>query len=342
MASAEDIGIDLGSSNVLIHTRRSGIVLNEPALLALDHDLHNVIAIGTEAHRMMGREPANIEVIRPLAKGTIQDFAMLGILLNHFVVRVIGKRFFSRPRAALSFSCAANELERRQLILTMIEAGARRTHLVERPLAAALGADGNLGEGRGRMVADIGAATTDIAVIVSGELVARSVSEAAGDAFTDAIIRYVRLKHNLLIGYRTAEDLKCSIGSVQRGSEAGIALPVAGRNLVSGLPKQMDISAQEVAEAMEDPLRQLIEAFQSVLERVPPELANDVFEKGILLTGGGARLKGLQESVAEALQIPCGTAEQPQECVARGCGYVLEHIGEYERLMGEMRRKRRP
>ncbi len=342
MASAEDIGIDLGSSNVLIHTRRKGIVLNEPAVLAVDHDLHNVIAIGTEAYRMMGREPANIEVIRPLQKGAIQDFAMLSILLNHFVIRVIGKRFFSRPRAVMSISCAANEIEKRQLIVGMFEAGARRTQLAERPVAAALGAGYGLTEHYGRMVADVGAATTDIAVIASGEMMARNVSDIGGDAFTDAIMRYIRLKHNLLIGFRTAEDIKCSIGSVYHGGETSITLPVAGRNLVSGLPKQIEVAADEIAEAMEEPLRLMIESLHGVIERVPPELANDVFENGILLTGGGAMMKGLQDVISEEMQIRCFTAEHPQECVAMGCGYILEHMAEYERLLGDTRKKRRP
>ncbi len=342
MAAVEDIGIDLGSSNVLIYARRKGIVLNEPAVLAVDHGSRNVIAIGTEAYRMMGREPGNIEVIRPLQKGTIQDFDMLSILLNHFVIRVIGKHFFSRPRAVMSVSSAANEIEKRQLIVGMFEAGARRTQLLERPVAAALGAGFNIMEHYGRMVADIGAATTDIAVVASGEILARSVSEIAGDAFTDAIIRYIRLKHNLLIGFRTAEDIKCSIGSVSQAGETSITLPVAGRNLVSGLPKQMEVAGDEITEAMEEPLRQMIENFHSVIERVPPELANDVFENGILLTGGGAMMKGLQEVVTEEMQIRCYTADHPQECVAMGCGYALEHTAEFDRFLADTLKKRRP
>lgn len=339
MASVEDIGIDLGSSNVLIYMRGKGIVLNEPATLAVDHETRNIIAIGREAYRMLGREPNNIEVVRPLQKGTIHDFDMLSILLNHFVIQVIGKRLFTRPRAVMSVSAAANEIEKRQLIVGMFEAGARRTQLLERPLAAALGTGVNIMEHHGRMVADIGGATTDIAVIASGELMSRSIIDAAGDQFTEAIIRYIRLKHNLLIGVRTAEDIKHAIGAVYPVGDAGLSMPIAGRNLVSGLPKEMEIERGEIAEAMEEPLRRLIEGLHSVIERVPPELANDVFENGILLTGGGAMLKGLQEAIMEEMQIGCITADRPQECVAMGCGFALEHLSDFNRMMSDARRK---
>ena len=339
MASVEDIGIDLGSSNVLIYARRKGIVLNEPAMLAVDHSTRNVIAIGLEAYRMLGREPSNIEVIRPLQKGMIQDFDMLSIMLNHFVIRVIGKHLFARPRAIMSVSSSANEIEKRQLIVGMFEAGARRTQLMDRPLAAALGGGMDIQQYAGHMVADIGGATTDIAVISSGEMMARNTLEIGGDAFTDAVIRYVRLKHNLLIGWRTAEDIKCAIGTVFPLGESSVALPIAGRSLVSGLPKQIEVTREEVAEAMEEPLHQLLEGMHAVVERVPPELANDVFENGILLTGGGASMKGLQEAIEDMTKIPCITAENPQQCIALGCGKALERPADYDRVLGDNRRR---
>lgn len=341
MASVEDIGIDLGSSNVLICARRKGIVLNEPAYLAVDHDSHNVIAIGSEAYRMLGREPNNIEVIRPLQKGSIQDFDMLSIMLNHFVSRVIGSNIFARPRAIMSLSSSANEIEKRQLIVGMFEAGARRTQLMERPLAAALGGGMDISQYSGRMVADIGGATTDIAVIASGEMSARNTLDIAGDAFTDAIIRYVRLKHNLLIGFHTAEDLKCALGTVLPTGESAVALPIAGRSLVSGLPKQMELSREEVTEAMEEPLHQLLEGIHAVIERVPPELADDVFEQGILLTGGGAAMKGLPEVITKMMRIPCRAAENPQQCIALGCGKALERPADYDRFLGDSRKRGR-
>lgn len=341
MAAVEDIGIDLGSSNVLIYARRRGIVLNEPALLAVDHESRNVIALGLEAYRMLGREPNNIQVVRPLQKGTIQDFDMLSIMLNHFVVRVTGKKFFARPRAVMAISSTANEIEKRQLIVGMFEAGARRTQLMERPLAAALGAGLDISQYVGRMVADIGGATTDIAVISSGEMMARNTLEIAGDSFTEAIIRFVRLKHNLLIGFRTAEDIKVAIGTVYPLGESSVALPIAGRSLVSGLPKQIEVTREEISEAMEEPLHQMLEGLHAVIERVPPELANDVFEQGILLTGGGASMKGLPEVISEMTKIPCQAAENPQQCIAVGCGKALDRPAELDRFLGEGRGRRK-
>ncbi len=340
MASVEDIGIDLGSSNVLISERGKGIVLNEPAVLAVNHDTRNIISIGMDAYHMMGREPIGISVVRPLQKGTIHDFDMLSIMLNYFVMRVVGKHLFNRPRALMSISATSNEIEKRQLILGMLEAGARRTQMIERPLAAALGAGIPVNETNGRMVADIGGATTDIAVISSGEIMARSILDTAGDTFTDALIRYVRLKHNLLIGWRTAEDLKSAIGTADIQEQNTLTLPVAGRNLVSGLPRQVDISSEECAEAAEDPLRAMIEGLHSVIERIPAELANDVFDDGILLTGGGAQMRGLREVIQREMGIPVFVAEHPQECIALGCSLVLERPGEYARVLGDARRNR--
>ncbi|NLE20912.1 MAG: rod shape-determining protein [Clostridiales bacterium] len=340
MASVEDIGIDLGSSNVLISERGKGIVLNEPAVLAVNHDTRNIISIGLEAYRMIGREPSGIAVVRPLQKGTIQDFDMLSIMLNYFVMRVVGKHLFNRPRALMSVSATANEIEKRQLILGMLEAGARRTQMIERPLAAAIGAGVPIHEVTGRMVADIGGATTDIAVISSGEIMARSILDTGGDAFTEALIRYIRLKHNLLIGWRTAEDLKSAVGTVDLKEQNALSLPVAGRNLVSGLPRQVDITSEECAEAAEDPLHALIEGLHSVIEHIPAELANDVFEDGLLLTGGGAQLRSLRAVIEEEMQIPVYVAEHPQECIALGCSLVLEKPGEYARMLGDTRRQR--
>ena len=340
MAAIEDIGVDLGSSNVLIYARDKGIVLNEPAVLAVDHDTQSVIAIGMEAYKMMGREPSNIEVVRPLRSGAIRDNNMLGLMLNHFVVMVIGKRVFSRPRAVLSISSMTNELERRQLLMGMLEAGARRTQILARPLAAAVGSGLKIMPPIGHMIIDIGGANSHVAAIASGQMMAESTDICGGDAFTEAIVRYVRLKHNLLIGFRTAEDIKCAIGTVRNLGDTDLALPIAGRNLVSGLPKQIDITRNEVTEAMEDSMRAMLEGIRGVIERLPPELANDVFNNGIMLTGGGAQLKGLQEVISEDIKVRCYTAEDPQHSVAAGCGYVLERMEEFGALLGDSRRKK--
>jgi rod shape-determining protein MreB len=340
MASVEDIGIDLGSSNVLIAERGKGIVLNEPALLAVKLDTLSIISIGSDAYQMMGREPAGITVTRPLQKGTIQDFDMLSVMLNYFVMRVVGKRLFRRPRALISVSATANELEKRQLIFKMLEAGARRTQTIERPVAAALGAGVSVNEPTGRLVADIGGATTDIAVIAGGGIMARSALDSAGDAFTAALIRYIRLKYNLLIGWRTAEDLKSAIGTADSQEQKSLTLPIAGRNVISGLPRQVDITSEDCMEAAEEPLHLLIEGLQSVIERIPAELANDVFDEGILLTGGGAQLRGLRAVIEREMQVPVFVADHPQECIAMGCSQVLEHPAEYARALGEARRQR--
>jgi rod shape-determining protein MreB len=253
---------------------------------------------------------------------------------------VIGKRVFSRPRAVLSISSMTNELERRQLLMGMLEAGARRTQILARPLAAAVGSGLKIMPPIGHMIIDIGGANSHVAAIASGQMMAESTDICGGDAFTEAIVRYVRLKHNLLIGFRTAEDIKCAIGTVRNLGDTDLALPIAGRNLVSGLPKQIDITRNEVTEAMEDSMRAMLEGIRGVIERLPPELANDVFNNGIMLTGGGAQLKGLQEVISEDIKVRCYTAEDPQHSVAAGCGYVLERMEEFGALLGDSRRKK--
>lgn len=340
MASVEDIGIDLGSSNVLIAERNKGIVLNEPAFLSGNIDNKTITEVGRKAYQMLGREPSGIQVIRPLQKGAIQNFDLLSVMLNHFVTMVVGKHLFNRPRALLCLSATANEFEKRQLIMRMLEIGVRRVQLIERPLAAAIGAGQPINDLTGCMVADLGGATADIAVISSGEIMARSILESAGDAFTEALIRYVRLKHNLLIGWRTAEDIKSAIGTVDTQEQNSLTLPIAGRNLVSGLPHQVDFTSQESAEAFEEPLRQLIEGLLSVIEHIQAELANDVFRDGILLTGGAAQLRGLREVIQREMQIPVYVADHPQECIAQGCTTVLNRPGEYARVLGDARRPR--
>ncbi|MGI6215071.1 MAG: rod shape-determining protein [Christensenellales bacterium] len=339
MASVEDIGIDLGSSNVLIYAKDRGIVLNEPAMLAVDHDAGNVIAIGTDARKMLGREPGHIEVIRPLQSAVIRDFDMLSIMLNHFVQLVIGKRIFSRPRAILSISCVANELEKRQIVLGMLEAGTRRTTLLPRPMAAAIGYGINVSPHVGHMVIDIGGANTHAAAIASSEILSESTEIIGGDAFTEAIIRYIRLKYNLLIGFSTAEDIKCSMGSLVNMGESDVSFPFAGRSLVSGLPKQISIKAAEVTEAINEPKQSFIESLIKFIERLPAQLANDVFDNGITVTGGGANLKGLRQTMEESLSARCIIADHPQETVAIGCGYVLERPQDYSMVLDERRKK---
>ena len=333
MASVSDIGIDLGTSSVVIYARDKGVVLNEPAVVALERDTRVIRAIGTEAYRMIGRTPVGIEVKRPLREGSVADFELTGSMLRHFVVQVIGKRMFSRPRAVLSLPSGINENEKRNIAAVMFEAGARRTQLLERPVAAAIGADMDINEVYGTMVVDIGAGMTDIAVISTGRVVVSSAVKLGGDQFNEAIINYLRRKHNLLVGERTAEELKIAIGSAVPRREQ-IYLDITGRNLISGLPKLMRITSDEIYEAIDDPRGKLIDAIHAVLERTPAELAADVFDAGIMLTGGGALLTGLSDAVAASLKLECRVADDPQTCVAKGCGRTLENLADYGRYLG--------
>ncbi len=336
MAAVSDIGIDLGTSNVVIYARNRGIVLDEPAVVALERDSRVIRAIGMEAYRMIGRTPGGIMAIRPLREGSVADFELTSSMLHHFVVQVIGKRMFSRPRAVLSLPSGINENEKRNISAVMFEAGVRRTQLLDRPVAAAIGADMNINEVYGSMVVDIGAGMTDIAVLSTGRVVVSDAVKLGGDHFDDAIIRYLRRKYNLLIGERTAEELKIAIGGAMPRREQ-MYMDVTGRNLISGLPKLMRITSDEIYEAIDDPLTALIEAIHGVLEHTPAELAADVFDAGIMLTGGGARLTGLSDAVTAALKVECHVAENPQTCVATGCGRTLENLADYGRYLNDRR-----
>lgn len=338
MASAADIGIDLGTSNVLIYARGKGIVLNEPAVVALERDTRSIRAIGTEAHRMIGRTPSSIAALRPLREGMVSDFELTSSMLHYFVTQVIGKRMFARPRAVLSLPSGVNEMVKRSISAIMFEAGARRTQLLDRPVAAAIGAGINITDAYGSMIVDIGAGMTDIAVLSLGRVIVSDAAKLGGDHFDDAIIRYLRRKHNLLIGERTAEELKINIGSAMPRAEQ-MYLDVTGRNLISGLPKLMRITSDEIYEAIDDPLTALIEAIHAVLEHTPAELAADVFDNGIVLSGGGARLSGLADAISTALKVDCRVADNPQECVATGCGLTLENLAEFGRYLNDGRRR---
>lgn len=336
MASVADIGIDLGTSSVVIYARNRGVVLDEPAVVALERDSRVIRAIGTEAYRMIGRTPSGIVAMRPLKEGSVADFELTSSILHHFVVQVIGKRMFSRPRAVLSLPSGINENEKRNISAVMFEAGVRRTQLLDRPVAAAIGADMNINEVYGSMVVDIGAGMTDIAVLSTGRVVVSDAVKIGGDHFDDAIIRYLRRKYNILIGERTAEELKIAIGGAMPRREQ-MYLDITGRNLISGLPKLMRITSDEIYEAIDDPLTALIEAIHAVLEHTPAELAADVFDAGIVLTGGGAQLSNLSDAVTAALKVDCRVAENPHACVAMGCGRTLENLEDYGRYLSDRR-----
>ncbi|MBE5802598.1 MAG: rod shape-determining protein [Clostridiales bacterium] len=338
MASINDIGIDLGTSQVLIYMKGSGIMLREPAVVAVDRDTRNILAIGEEADKMVGRTPRNIMVISPLRNGAIMDYELVSLMLREFVTRVTGKRYFARPRAVMCVPTGVNETEKRSLISTMYDVGMRRTQMISRPLAAALGAGLPIDEAYGTMIVDISAGVSDIGVLSVGKVMVQDCAKVGGDSFNDAIIRHVRRKHNLHIGERTAEELKITIGSAIPRTEQ-VYMDVTGRNMITGLPKTMRIYGNDITEAIDEPLQQLIESIHGVLEHTPAELAADIFEYGILLSGGGAQMFGLCEAIADALKVPCSCAEDPQNNVVVGCGRVLENMHELGRYLEDGRRR---
>ena len=341
MSRITDLGIDLGTSNVLIYGRNRGIIFKAPAVIALNRDTNAVIAIGEDAHKMLGRAPGSIIVKRPLKGGIAgKNLALVGAMLLHFVIEANGKHIFQGPRVIMSVPPALNETERRAITASLFESGARRTQIISRPIAAALGADLPIGETYGEMIVDIGGSITDIAVISMGACVINESLPIGGDSFDEAIIRYVRRKHNLLIGEITAEEIKTRIGSVMPRRDP-LYLDITGRDLLSGLPKTLRITSDEVLEALDDPLQELIEVIHSVLERTPAELAADIFDTGIVFSGGGALLEGLSDAVSIALKINCRIADSPQECIARGCGLTMEKFNEYSRYLVSSRKKNR-
>ncbi len=337
MAQINDIGVDLGTSNVLIYMKGKGIMLREPAVVAVERESKKILAVGSDAYRMIGRTPGNVLAVRPLRNGTVSDFELTSTMLRYFVGNVVGRRLFARPRAVVSVPSGVNEVEKRSIISIMFDAGMRRTQLLDRPVAAALGVGMQFEEAYGSMIVDMGAGVTDIAVLSMGEVVVSSCIPIGGDYFDDAIIRYLRKKHNLLIGERTAEEIKINIGCAV--PQAGdITMDVTGRNLISGLPKTQSIATSEIFEALKEPVGELIEAIQAVIERTPPQLASDIFDDGIIFTGGASALKGLTEAVYAALRIPCGVADDPQTSVVMGCGRALEDLQGMKHLLGDGRK----
>ena len=323
-----DVGIDLGTSSVLVYVRGKGIVLREPSVVAVERITGRILAVGEEARRMLGRTPGSIIAIRPLKDGVISNFDITERLLHHFLKKVVGSHIFFKPRVVVCVPSGVTEVEKRSVIDATEEAGARHTFLIEEPIAAAIGAGIDISEPRGSMVLDIGGGTTDIAIISLGGAVISDSIKIAGDKFDEAIVRYMRKKHNLLIGERTAEEMKIAIGSAYPRKEQ-VFIDVKGRNLISGLPQAIVVGSNEMIEALEEPLQSILECVRALFERTPPELASDIAESGICLTGGGALLYGMDKFVAEHTKVPCYVAEDPICCVAIGTGKVLENIDIY-------------
>lgn len=331
MAQLSDIGIDLGTASVIISARERGVLLNEPAVISVDRETRKVIAVGTHAREMVGRTPGNIVAMRPLREGMIADFDLVNIMLRHFVRQVCGKRLFGGARVIISMPAGVNEMEGHGIATGLFESGVRSTQMVEKPVAAALGAGMPIDAAYGQMVVDIGAGMTDMAVTSMGRIINRNYTQCAGDQLDDAIIRYIRRKYNVLIGEITAEDIKKNLGSAMPRDEE-LYMEVTGRDLITGLPKVLRVDSDEVEEAIDETVMTLIENIHSVLEHTPAELAADIFENGIVLTGGGAKLYGLAERVSKSLKVDCRLAENPQECVASGCARVANdrrNLGKY-------------
>ena len=322
MAQNGDIGIDLGTSNVVIYMKGRGVVFREPSIVAVDRDSNQILAFGMEAYRMIGRTPSNINIIRPLAQGEMIDFDLTAAMLRYYISNVIGKKFLARPRAIMAVPSGVKDMEKKALITALFDAGLRRTQILDRVIAAALGAQLNFLGSYGSMVADMSAGGTDLAVLSNGIVSVLSCVHVGGDMFDDAIIRYLRKKYNMLIGERTAEQVKITLGGALRRNPK-VIMDITGRNLISGLPKTMSVESDEIYEAVLDQVNDLIEAVQVVIEKTPPQLASDVFDGGVTLTGGGALLYGLAEAIGSVLNIPCRVAEDARDCVVLGCAKVL-------------------
>ena len=320
--AAGDLGIDLGTSNVVVYMKGRGVIFREPSVVAVDRETNNIIAFGTEAYRMIGRAPSNVSIIRPLAQGEMIDFDLTNSMLRYYITNITGKRFLARPRAVMAVPSGVKEMEKKALVSAMFDAGLRRTQLLDRTIAAALGAQLNFLGSYGSLVADMSAGGTDLAVLCNSAVTVMSSVPVGGDHFDDSVIRYLRKKHNLLIGERTAEQVKMTLGVAVRRNPK-VVMDVTGRNLISGLPKTLAIDSDEIYEALVDNVNELIEGVQVVIERTPPQLASDIFEGGLTLTGGASGLYGLAERISDVLKIPCHVAQDAKDCVVLGCAKVL-------------------
>ena len=320
-----DIGIDLGTASILVYVKGKGVVLKEPSVVAFDRDTNRIKAIGEEARLMLGRTPGNIVAVRPLRQGVISDYTVTEKMLKYFISKAVGKQRFRKPLISICVPSGVTEVERKAVEDAAFQAGARDVKIIEEPIAAAIGAGIDIARPCGNMIVDIGGGTTDIAVISLGGTVVSTSIKIAGDDFDDAIVRYMRKKHNLLIGERTAEDIKIRIGSAYPRPEVE-TVDVRGRNLVTGLPKTITVTSKETEEALHDTTLQIVDAVHSVLEKTPPELAADIADRGIVLTGGGSLLYGLEELIESKTGITTMTAEEPMTAVAIGTGKYVEFL----------------
>ena len=326
---AKDIGIDLGTANVLIYIKGRGIVLNEPSVVVIDTETKKVLSVGKEANEVLGRTPGKVKAIKPMKDGVIADFELTEIMLNEFIKKAKARKVITRARILICCPTNITPVEKNAIKEAAERTGARKVYLEEEPKVAAIGAGMNIKEAKANMVLDIGGGTTDIAILSMNGIVLSSSIKVAGNELDQEIIRYIRDKYKLLIGEKTAEDIKINFSNVYKPNR-GEKLEIRGRDLITGLPKAIEINQEETKEAMKEGVGKIIKACQNLLEQTPPELSADIVEKGVILTGGGALLNGLSDRMEEELTIPVLIAETPLTCVAEGCGILLNNIKQLE------------
>ena len=326
---SQDMGIDLGTANTLVHVKGKGIVIREPSVVAVQKDTNEVLAIGAEAKRMIGRTPGNIVAIRPLKDGVIADFDITQAMLKFFIKKAIGNKTFVRPRVVVGVPSGVTAVERRAVLDATIQAGAREAYLIEEPMAAAIGAGLPVQEATGNMVVDIGGGTSEVAVISLGGIVVSRSVRIGGDKMDEAIVQYIKKRYNLLIGERTAEEIKITIGTAMK-IENPDTMEIRGRDLVTGLPKTLTIDANQIQEALSEPVSGIIDAVRGTLERTPPELSSDIMDRGIVMTGGASLLRNLDRLLSKETGMPVYVSDSALSCVALGTGIAVEHVDIYK------------
>lgn len=324
-----DLGIDLGTATVLVYVKGKGVILKEPSVVAINKVNNKILAVGEEARNMIGRTPGNIVAVRPLKDGVISDYDITEKMLKEFIKKACGGKKIIAPKVMVCIPSQATEVEKRTVIDATKNSGAKEVHLIEEPLSAAIGAGIDITKPDGNMIVDIGGGTTDIAVISLGGVVIRKSIKSAGDRFDEAIVKYVRLKHRIMIGEKTAEDLKINIGCAYKDARESSYI-MKGRNLVTGLPDQVEITSEEIREALEEPVGLIVDGVKSILEKTPPELASDIIEKGIIMTGGGSLLYGLDKLIEVNTGLNVKIAENSVEAVVEGTGQVLNYINKLQ------------
>lgn len=329
---ARDIGIDLGTANTLVHVKGKGIVVREPSVVAINKNTRAILAVGDDAKSMIGRTPGDIVAIRPMKDGVIADFDITQSMLKHFIKRAISSGFMSKPRVVICVPSGVTEVEKRAVEEATLQAGAKEAYLIEEPMAAAIGANLPVEEPTGSMIVDIGGGTSEVAVISLGGIVTSKSLRIAGDEFDESIVHFVKKEYSLMIGERTAEQIKMTIGNAYPKPKEEY-MEVRGRDLITGLPKNISISSSEIAEALKEPINSIVDAIKFTLEKTPPELASDIMDKGIMLAGGGALLSGLDKLIREETGMPVTVAETPLDCVAIGAGKVLDEIETLKRVL---------